>query len=95
MAAVNANVIVRDPETDEVVFVAAGDEPPKRIRDLLGEHLFTGDSAGQDGPPPQSGKGSGRDAWAAYAEAHGVAVDEDANRDQIVADLEAAGVPVE
>lgn len=96
MATVNANVIVANPETGERVFIAAGEEPPAEVRDLLGDHLFDGGD-GEDASevPPQSGRGSGKDAWAAYAEAHGVTVDEDATRDQIIADLEAAGVPTE
>lgn len=47
-----------------------------------------------DGPPPQSGKGSGVRAWRAYAEAHDVDA-EGLDVDDIVAKLEAAGVPVE
>jgi hypothetical protein len=39
--------------------------------------------------PPMSGKGSGRDDWAAYAASVGVAVPADATRDDIVALVEA------
>jgi hypothetical protein len=57
-------------------------------------------SEGQDTPgakvPPRGGAGSGRDAWAAYATAHGVEVTEDmASRDDIIAALDKAGVPTE
>lgn len=53
-------------------------------------------SAGDtSGPPPKSGAGSGRDAWAEYATARGVAVPDGAGRDDIVAALDAAGVPTE
>jgi predicted component of type VI protein secretion system len=45
--------------------------------------------------PPQSGRGSGRDAWAAYARANGVTVDDEDGRDEIIAACEDAGVPVE
>lgn len=44
--------------------------------------------------PPKGGPGSGRDAWEAYAKANGVVVGEDDNRDDIVAAVAAAGVPV-
>jgi hypothetical protein len=48
------------------------------------------------GPPPKSGKGSGRDAWAAYAEASGVEVTDDMkSKEDIVAALDQAGVPTE
>jgi hypothetical protein len=41
--------------------------------------------------PPRSGKGSSKDAWAAFAATHGVAVDDEASRDDIIAALVAAG----
>lgn len=52
------------------------------------------DEPGTDGPPPQSGRGSGADKWAAYAEAHGVDAD-GKDRDEIIAACQEAGVPVE
>ncbi len=36
------------------------------------------------GPPPRSGPGSGRDAWADYAESLGLDVSDDMNRDEIM-----------
>lgn len=48
-----------------------------------------------DGPPPQSGRGSGLQAWQDYAAAHHVDVPGDAGREQIIAALTAAAVPVE
>jgi hypothetical protein len=45
-----------------------------------------------DGEPPRAGRGSGRDAWAAYAANHGVDVPEDMTRDDIIAELERRGV---
>ena len=45
-----------------------------------------------DGEPPRSGRGSGRDVWAAYASEQGVAVSDDATRDDIIAALVDAGV---
>jgi len=47
------------------------------------------------GPPPRGGPGSGADAWAAYAHAHGVAVPDGANRDRIQEILVEHNVPVE
>lgn len=47
-----------------------------------------------DGIPPKGGAGSSTEAWAAYA-AGKVEVGPDATRDDIIAALEAAGVPTE
>lgn len=45
---------------------------------------------GPGAEPPRSGKGSGRDAWAAYAEARGVSVPDEASRDDIIFALDLA-----
>lgn len=50
-------------------------------------------AGGGDGPPPMVGAGSGRDAWAAYADAKGFQVEDGDKRAGIIAALEAAGVP--
>jgi hypothetical protein len=44
------------------------------------------------GEPPRSGKGSGKEAWAAYADSLGVDVPGDASRDDIVAHLVERGL---
>lgn len=44
------------------------------------------------GEPPRSGKGSARDAWEAFAADHGVHVEDDDSRDDIIAALAEAGV---
>jgi hypothetical protein len=45
-----------------------------------------------DGEPPRSGAGSSKEAWAAFAEAHGVAVSDEDKRDDIIAALVDADV---
>lgn len=45
--------------------------------------------------PPMSGKGSGRDNWAAYANDVDVEIPADAGRDQIIEAIRVAGKPVE
>lgn len=46
--------------------------------------------------PPRRGAGSGRDAWAAYANDSGIEVTADLKtRDDIIAACELAGIPVE
>ena len=39
MAKIIDNALVRDPDTNEVVFLAAGDEIPAKLKDLIGDHL--------------------------------------------------------
>lgn len=84
----------------------AGDEVPAWAKDQVGDHCFDADRDDADeapeleseegsGIPPKSGRGSGAKAWADYAQAHGLNVDEDASKDDIIAALEAAGVPTE
>lgn len=53
----------------------------------------TPDPGDADGPPPKVGAGSGRDAWAAYADAKGFQVEAGDKRADIIAALDAAGVP--
>lgn len=55
--------------------------------------VFDGPPHG-DGPPPQSGAGSGVKAWRSYADAEEYDV-EGLDRDEIIAALKEAGVPVE
>lgn len=47
------------------------------------------------GPPPRIGRGSSEDAWKGYAAQNGVNVADGASKADIVASLEAAGVPVD
>lgn len=48
-----------------------------------------------DGPPPKSGKGGGIRAWRKYAKDHGVDADDLSDVDEVVAELEQAGVATE
>jgi hypothetical protein len=74
------------------------DEVPAAVAKRIGAHAWAdGDSTEAPTPtgedvPPRSGRGSGRDAWVAYAEANGLDVGEDRTREQIIADLEDRGV---
>ncbi|GJO41963.1 hypothetical protein [Mycobacterium marinum] len=64
---------------------AVWDEPPA-VPEASG-------SGGGDSPPPHAGRGSGRDAWAAYAKDHHVDAD-GLERDEIITACQEAGVPV-
>lgn len=46
-------------------------------------------------PPPKAGPGSSKAKWAAYAAAHNVDVPDGADRDDIIAALRNADVPVD
>lgn len=52
------------------------------------------DSDDGEGPPPQSGPGSGKAVWEQYAAKQDVSVPEDATRDDIIAAVKKAGKPV-
>jgi hypothetical protein len=91
------------------VLVVGEDGSPHALYagETVGEHCFDADrddedvapelesEEGSSGIPPKSGRGSGAKAWASYAQANGLDVDEDASKDDIIAALEAAGVPTE
>ncbi|MBQ1122642.1 hypothetical protein [Streptomyces sp. B15] len=79
------------------------DEVPATVAKRIGEHAWEEDAeqtsstqASQEvesvEEPPRSGRGSGVDAWRAFAEAHGVAVDDQMSRDDVIAACEQAGL---
>lgn len=83
-------------DEDREALEALTEEEQETLRNLTDderEALAGGDVT--QGPPPQGGPGSGRDAWIAYARAKGFDVADDAGRDDIVAQLTEAGIPVE
>lgn len=92
----SANVYV-----DGVLYGPAGESPPKDVAErITNPKAWAGtvdadDDSGEAGIPPKGGAGSGKDAWKAYADSLGVAVDDEASRDDIVAAIEAAGHPTE
>lgn len=79
-----------------------GDKVPPAVAKKIGDHAWTDadevpaqDAEGSGGDveaPPRSGRGSGVDAWLAFAEQHGVGTDSDMSRDDVIAACEAAGV---
>lgn len=103
-----AGVIVRHPGRGSLVFLPSGSELPEWATRLVGDHALTPDEATQAiaeetdpegpasttdaGPPPRSGTGSGRAAWAAYATSAGVEIADKASRDDIIATCAQAGI---
>lgn len=76
---------------------------PADVAKRIGDHAWTDadEAAADEQPagggqsteaPPRSGRGSGVDAWRAFAEQHDVEVAADASREDIIAACEAAGV---
>ncbi|WP_406459733.1 hypothetical protein OH768_33675 [Streptomyces sp. NBC_01622] len=80
-------------------------EVPAAVAKRIGDHAWTDADSSAEAPtptgegggtgdeaPPRSGRGSGVDAWRAFAEQHDVEVAADASREDIIAAAEAAGV---
>lgn len=80
-----------------------GDDVPKWAALKMGAHCFEGgvhpypDGAGAsvEGPPAKAGPGSSKAAWLAYAAGHGVELDGELGREDIIAALDAAGIATE
>ncbi|WP_405674893.1 hypothetical protein OG292_03250 [Streptomyces sp. NBC_01511] len=79
------------------------DEIPVKVAKRIGDHAWADvaeapavepDDDGDQGDdaPRRSGRGSGVEAWLAFAEAHGVGTDSGMSRDDIIAACERDGV---
>jgi hypothetical protein len=104
MAKLTSYVHVHDDRGTSTAF-GPDDEVPEWAARKMGAHVFedgqhpfpdtdgdgeTDRPSGQE--PPRSGKGSGRDAWVAFAAEKGHQVNGDTSRDQIIEDLANAGL---
>lgn len=98
MARLATHVHVQDDQGQNHVFGPGDDVPDWAAKAITNPNAWEEAPVGipaartAGGEPPRAGKGSGRDAWAAYAAEHGVDVPEDASRDDIIAELEQRGV---
>lgn len=97
MARLATYVHVTDEDGQSHVFGPSDEVPAwaaKRItnKKAWAEAPETDDGEPSNGEPPRSGRGSGRDAWAAYAAEHGAEAPEGASREEIIAELEERGV---
>lgn len=76
------------------VLLREGDPLPEWAIGKVGAHLLREDAPATptdpDAAPPKAGAGSGKAAWAAYADRLGVEFDPDDGRDDIIAAVEAA-----
>jgi len=93
------NTYVHTVDADGVAHVfGPGDDVPRWARDKIGDRPDVWEDDSPDvGPtvpqePPRAGRGSGRDEWARFAGAHGVAVGEDDSRDDVIDALIERGV---
>lgn len=98
MGSLADNTVLTHPETGVPISLLKGQEIPDWAEGLVGDHLIAQDqlatdtqatSPAGDEMPPTSGKGSGADAWAGYADRKGIAYPEGANRDEIIAAVQA------
>jgi hypothetical protein len=77
-----------------------GDDMPQSVAEQIGDHCWEdidtdtqdGDGGVPGGAPPRSGRGSGLDAWLAFATQAEVGTAPDMSRDDVIAACEAAGV---
>jgi len=78
-------VHVPNPDTGRTEVFGPDDDLPRWASEAItNPKAFTGDDV-EDDEPPRSGKGSGKGAWADYAEELGVAVPADASKEDIIA----------
>lgn len=98
MGSLAGNTVLTHPETGAPVSLLKGQEIPDWADGLVGDHLIEGndDDASSseatvtpDQKPPTSGKGSGLEAWQKYADDKGITYPEGANRDEVIAAVEA------
>ena len=99
MGSLIGNTVLTHPETGTPVSLLKGQEIPDWAEGLVGDHLMVGNGSDAaatasgtvtpDQKPPTSGKGSGLEAWQKYATDNGIAYPEDANRDEIIAAVDA------
>jgi hypothetical protein len=100
-------VHIMNERGSEPVAFGPGDDVPEWAARKMGAHVFpdgkhpypdeaTAESEREPGAiPPKGGAGSGRDAWAAYANDVEVDIAAGATRDEIIAAIEKAGKPTE
>jgi hypothetical protein len=97
--AVKANLAAVGAENGMVVeggqLVDPSEEAPPTSPETTDEDETEPEGSAGPAAPPLGGPGSGRDAWAAWAEHLGVEVTEDMTRDDIVAAIDAATEPEE
>lgn len=103
MPHLTANVLLRHPSSGALHLLPDGSTLPDWADGLVGKHALR-DVRGEQvpavemdrpKPPKRSGPGSSAAAWRNYASKNGVDVADDADRDEVIAALEAAEVPVD
>lgn len=88
--------VVRNPNDQSVVTLLKGQTVPDWAEDQVGDHLLeakassggksgsSGSGQGGGGEPPRAGRGSGLEAWTAYAETLEIEVPDGASRDDVI-----------
>lgn len=93
MAKLNTYVHVRDEAGENHVFGPDDTVPGWARQAITNPNVWEGadeSSETSSDEPPRSGKGSGVEAWLAYAESKGIDMPEDASRDDVIAAVDAA-----
>lgn len=98
------STVKRNPDTGDLVLLVGGSVPPTWAATLIGpddpiwepgegeiiERLEANPGPGhRPEPPPKGGPGSGREAWATYADQVGFVIDDEMSREEIIERLEA------
>jgi hypothetical protein len=77
---------------DTVPDWAAGQLTNPKLYEDGGEKAAGPEEGGGAQAPPRSGRGSGVEAWRAFAQGHGVGLDDGMSREDIIAACEQAGL---
>lgn len=87
------------PTVEAPVPVDSVASEPAQVDEVTPISETEGVAGGSDGDepsiPPKGGPGSGKSAWADYARAHNVSVEPGSSREDIIDQLDDAGVPTE
>lgn len=95
MPVVLAPLVLAKDEAGNVVYLYQGTEVPQSIgkeeRARLAEYLSAPVEGSDPERPAESGPGSAKDKWFAFAEFHGITVADDASKEDIIAAVTEAG----
>lgn len=95
MAELTANVVLTNPNSGAVEFLAEGSTVPEWAANLIGSHVTKADDAdGEDGPATPD-KTWTNDKIVAYAAEHDIDLDGATVKADMLAKIEAASVPAD
>jgi hypothetical protein len=98
MARLKTFVHVTDKQGASHVFGPSDDVPDWAAERITNPKAWDGEAPAKaadvdpNTPPPRAGKGSSKEAWAKFAAAHDVKLENDATREDYITELERRGV---